>query len=86
MSGGGVGFGRPAFFSYWRLKCIEAYTCSRCEFFALSYPVFACQEDPSGGIMHVSCLFRAATKQRTCALSDTLSARVLLAAQCVFAW
>ena len=30
--------------------------------------------------MHVTCLFRTATKQRTCALSDTLSARVLLAA------
>ena len=29
--------------------------------------------------MHVTYLFRTATKQRTCALSDTLSARVLLA-------
>ena len=28
--------------------------------------------------MDVTCLFRTATKQRTCALSDTLSARVLL--------
>ena len=28
--------------------------------------------------MVVTCLFRTATKQRTCALSDTLSARVLL--------
>ena len=30
--------------------------------------------------MDVTCLFRTATKQRRCALSDTLSARVLLAA------
>ena len=30
--------------------------------------------------MDVTCLFRTATKQRTCALSDTLSARVLLGA------
>ena len=29
--------------------------------------------------MHLNVLSRAATKQRTCALSDTLSARVLLA-------
>ena len=28
--------------------------------------------------MYVTCLFRTATKQRRCALSDTLSARVLL--------
>ena len=31
--------------------------------------------------MHLNVLSRAATKQRTCALSDTLSARVLLAEQ-----
>ena len=39
----------------------------------------ACHDGPFGGIMHVTCLFRTATKQRRCALSDTLSARVLLA-------
>ena len=38
----------------------------------------ACQTGPPGGIMDVTCLFRTATKQRRCALSDTLSARVLL--------
>ena len=38
----------------------------------------ACQSVPSGGIILSTVLFRAATKQRTCALSDTLSARVLL--------
>ncbi len=38
----------------------------------------ACQSGPSGGIMHPDVLSRAATKQRRCALSDTLSARVLL--------
>ena len=31
--------------------------------------------------MHLNVLSRAATKQRTCALSDTLSARVLLGDQ-----
>ena len=50
----------------------------RCEFFALSYPYFACQRGPFGGIIPATVLFRAATKRRTCALSDTLSARVLL--------
>ena len=37
----------------------------------------ACQAAPSGAIMPPNVLTGAATKQRTCALSDTLSARVL---------
>ena len=50
-----------------------------CEFFALSYPVFACQDGPFGGIMHHCFNLDMSPRGTECALSDTLSARVLLA-------
>ena len=47
-------------------------------YFRTRFLEIACQATPSGAIMPPNVLSRAATKQRTCALSDTLSARVLL--------
>jgi hypothetical protein len=75
----GLASAAPLFFSYWGPVVGSKYMhVMYANISPMLWPQLACHDGPFGGIMYVTCLFRTATKQRTCALSDTLSARVLL--------